>query len=78
MGMLGRKQGSRERGYASKCAAQTREVAVKANRNTLRYVGIGLIVLGLLLVFLALPFWLWAVLLGVVLILAGFFLIIGD
>jgi len=33
---------------------------------------------GLLLVFIAVPFWLWAVLIGIVLILVGFFLIIGD
>ena len=46
--------------------------------NSLRFAGIGLVVLGLLLVFLMVPFWLWAVLIGIVLILVGFFLIIGD
>ncbi len=56
----------------------TKEVAVKANTFGLTLIGIGLVVLGLILVFLVVPFWLWALLLGVVLILVGFFLIIAG
>lgn len=56
----------------------TREVPVRTGQSGFRLIGIGLIVLGLVLVFLALPFWLWAVLFGVVMILVGFFLLIGD
>ena len=47
-------------------------------RPNLWLAGVGAIAVGLLLVFIAVPFWLWAVLIGIVLILVGFFLIIGD
>lgn len=74
IGMFGR-----ERGCAPISTTKTtKEVSFRANANGLRLIGIGLILLGLVLVFVVVPFWLWAVLLGVVLILVGFFLIIGD
>lgn len=68
-------------GRGRKCApvSATRPVR-KAWRagNSPWLVGVGLIAVGLLLVFLAVPFWLWAVLIGIALILVGFFLILGD
>ncbi len=54
------------------------EVTVKTNRSGLRLIGAGMIVLGLLLVFLAVPFWLWVMLLGIALIAVGFILVLMD
>jgi hypothetical protein len=56
-------------------ASGPRQVPVKAGVCGARLIGAGLIVLGLTLFFLAVPFWLWALLLGVVLILAGLLMV---
>jgi heme A synthase len=68
-------------GRGRKCAPVSATKPVKKawkGKNSLWLAGVGLIAVGLLTVFLAVPFWLWAVLIGIVLILVGFFLIMGD
>ncbi|MCL2545426.1 MAG: hypothetical protein FWE77_05845 [Clostridia bacterium] len=68
------------RGRHCECVSTTkpRTKAWAGFKSNLWLAGIGLIAVGLLLIFLMVPFWLWAVLIGIVLILVGFFLIIGD
>jgi len=67
-----------KRNCESVSTSRPNKKAWKGFKSNLWLAGVGLIAVGLLLIFLMVPFWLWAVLIGIVLILVGFFLIIGD
>ncbi len=66
---------TQRQGGACTTTRQTRLVPVKINPAGLRTVGLCLIALGLIVVFVAIPLWIWAVLIGVLLIAVGFVLL---